>query len=479
MPSADVDQALNAPIADRARLLLAAIEDQWYDRKSRRITPKKLAEALVGFANADGGVIVVGLSNGVVEGVNGLGSMLNELQQASRDFAAPPVRESHRLLAVRDADGRSDNLLVFEIPPSEQYHETHDGRCFFRVGDENRELDHTEIVELQYDKGAAGQFEATLLPGSSVNELDMALLTNYAQRVGHANEMRLLKDRTGSRDGRLSVAGSLLFAEQPSAHLPSAVVRVSRWDGNHRETGARQNLTSDQRIEGPIPRVILLAKAELQRVQPTRQALRADGRFGAVPLVPEEAWLEGLVNAVVHRSYSLQGDHIHIDVFDNRIEVTSPGRFPRLANLDDPLSARRFARNPRIIRVCSDMKICQELGEGIRRMFDEMRQAGLTDPLYKQSSGAVTLTLSAEAAHRRLDGEYGDLARTVLGALRGEGRLSTYELSKVIGRERPATRRILRQMEVANLIEWVGNSPKDPRAFWRLVDPTAVPGRTQ
>ncbi len=87
-----------------------------------------------------------------------------------------------------------------------------------------------------------------------------------------------------------------------------------------------------------------------------------------------------MVNAVVHRSYSLSGDHIRVEIFDDRIEVQSPGRFPGIADAGDPLKVTRFARNPRIARVCADLRFGQELGEGIRRMFEEMRLAGSRRP---------------------------------------------------------------------------------------------------
>jgi ATP-dependent DNA helicase RecG len=86
----------------------------------------------------------------------------------------------------------------------------------------------------------------------------------------------------------------------------------------------------------------------------------------------------------------------------DRIEISSPGRFPGLVDLGEPLSATRFARNPRIARVCSDLDFGQELGEGIRRMFEEMRAAGLNDLVYRQTSGSVELTLLAEPVDRQL-----------------------------------------------------------------------------
>jgi ATP-dependent DNA helicase RecG len=91
------------------------------------------------------------------------------------------------------------------------------------------------------------------------------------------------------------------------------------------------------------------------------QGLHAE-RFEATSIVPPDAWLEDLVNAIIHRSYSMAGDHIRVEIFPNRIEIESPGRFPGLPSLARPSQITRFARNPRIARVCADMGIGQELG---------------------------------------------------------------------------------------------------------------------
>jgi ATP-dependent DNA helicase RecG len=188
-----------------------------------------------------------------------------------------------------------------------------------------------------------------------------------------------------------------------------------------------------------------------------------------VPLVPEDAWLEGLVNAVVHRSYSLAGDHIRVDIFDDRIEISSPGRFPGIVNLSDPLDAPRFARNPRIARVCADLDFGQELGEGIRRIYEEMRLAGLQDPIYTQTAASVRLVLSGESTDRELDAQLNPDARTISVALRDAGRLSTGEVAELLGRSRPYAIRTLKALEAAGVIRWVGKSPRDPRAHWEII----------
>jgi ATP-dependent DNA helicase RecG len=312
MRSADIDEALTADPGEVGERLVLLPEGQWFDRKSVRIKPAKLAEALVGFANAEGGTIVIGIHNGTIEGLNGAEpNHQNDLRQTSVDFCAPPVRCTVRLVSCLNSSGQSDDLFVIEVPASEVLHETKDHRCFLRIGDETRKLDSAATQELRYDKGSQA-FEATRVTGLTEKDLDADLLANYAERLGHNDAVRLLEDRTGTRGPWLTVAACLLFARQPTAHLPTALIRVTRFQGRDRHAGVDQRIVADERFEGPIPRAILEARKRIAELQPRRRALHTAGTFEDVATVPEDAWLEGVVNAVVHRPYSLQGDHIHV-----------------------------------------------------------------------------------------------------------------------------------------------------------------------
>jgi ATP-dependent DNA helicase RecG len=450
--------------------LLQPHEDQWFERKSARTKPRALADVLIGFANADGGIVVVGLSDGAVEGTDGLGRVRNDLMQAPVDFCVPPVHAHHRLVPCLTATGKADQLLVFEVRPSDGgVHANTRDEVYLRIGDETRRLTFAQRQELAFDRGP-DSFEARQLPGASIEGIDEQLLTQYVRAVGASDGLRVLQARgLATADGTPNVAGWLFFGRHPQALLPEAFVRVLRYHGSERGVGARQRLASDERCEGPIPRVLMHARESVRRVQPMRRALGRGGRFEEVALVPEDAWLEGVVNAVVHRSYSLAGDHIRVEIFDDRIEITSPGRFPGIVSLSDPLSAPRFARNPRIARVCADLEFGQELGEGIRRIYEEMRLAGLHDPIYTQTAASVRLILSAEPTDLKLDAQLTPEARAVTAALREAGLLSTGEVGELLRRSRPVAIRVLKSLESAGIIRWVGHSPKDPRAHWELV----------
>lgn len=475
MSSNDVDRALHAPIHETGALVLALAEDQWFERKSTRIAPKDLAVALVAFANAEGGSVVVGVHSGRVEGTKADPKHVNALRQSAIDHTSPPVRVHVEQVSCLNANGEPDALLVFRVSPGESVHELKNGDCYLRVGDESRRLGFAQRQELHYDRGAS-QFDGTPVSGVGGGDLDTALIANYRESAGFSGtHTQLLRNRgLLTQEGVVTTAGYLLFAPDPGERFPQAHVRIIRYRENERGTGAGLNIDAgrDVRVEGPIPRVINEARRVIDDWQPLRRALTETGEFADVPVVPRDAWMEGLVNAVVHRSYSLAGDHIRVEIFPNRIDVTSPGRFPGLADPAQPMDISRYARNPRIARVCTDLRITQELGEGIRRMFAEMRTRGLTDPAYFQGHGSVRLTLSGVS--RISDDVIERLPRGALDTLntlrRAGTPLGTGDIQQLTLLSRPTLIKHLNSLRVEDLVAWTGKSARDPRATWMAKD---------
>jgi ATP-dependent DNA helicase RecG len=470
-----VDAALGASRRERGRALLGLAEDQWFDRKSTRTPPKELAIALVAFANAEGGVVVLGLHGGKVEGFSSAGNRINELRQAAIDFTVPPVRSTVEEVECTNEKGDTDILLVVHIEPSEVAHELTNGDCYLRVGDESRKLSFAQRQELTFDKGQS-QYDGQPEPDVKMTMLDGKLLANYKSRVPASSSIKGLLRARGliTRNDEITKGGYLLFGDHPQDVFPQAHVRILRFLTTERGTGARLGIEegTDFRIEGPIPRIVQAAQSKIEELMPRRRALSEAGTFEGTPIVPRDAWLEGLVNAVIHRSYSLSGDHIRVEIYPNRIEIESPGRFPGLADPSKPLQVSRFARNPRIARVCADLRIGQELGEGIKRIFEEMRRVGLTDPVYRQTAGSVKLSLAAiRRLDRRLAARLPSGSEHVLDVMRAaDGPLGTGQLAELLALSRPALLYRLRALQSEDLIRWVGKSKQDPRAVWVLTN---------
>lgn len=467
MQPAEVDHALSLAPDAAVAALLSLTESQWFERKSGTIAPKDLAIPLVAMANSEGGVVIVGLHDGSVTPVGDDAS--NALRQVPIDFTNPPVRA--RITEISSDAGR---ILAFHVSPGEHVHETHKGECFLRVGDESRRLNFAQRQELEWDRGAAC-FDGTAVPGMEISPLDLdsVELTEYQMRLGTSSREGALRARDlVTRNGAVNVAGYLLFAERPQAVFPSAHVRILQYASEERGAGRNQTLLDggDIRCEGAIPAQITEATRVIETMMPRRRALNEAGRFDDMPMIPRDAWLEGLVNAVVHRSYSIGGDHVRIEIFPNRLEITSPGRFPGLTGTAHPETVGRHARNPRVARVAADLGITQELGEGIRRIFAEMRRVGLSDPMYFQAPEAVRLTLLASnTVPRDVITSLGTGGQRVLDAMRRAQRpLGTGQIAELVGLARPTVLRHLNQLRDAGVVSWQGDSAKDPRATWRL-----------
>jgi len=446
--------------------LLSASEDQWFDRKSGRVSARDLAKTIIAMANADGGLIAIGLHSGAPDS---LLDRVNEWRQASIDFARPAVRTAFEQ-REGSHNGSIHSVALVWVERSEQVVTTPSDEAFLRVGDEDRRLTFEQRRELMFDKGQT-RFEETLVEGIARTDLDPGALRQYARRLDGPDGWRAAQARgLVTPEDRVTVAGVVGFASQPERWLPQHVVRVIRYAGRHRLVGTRQNIVTDDRISLPLQNLIPAVASAVRSNLPTRRALGPDGTFQTVGLIPEPVWLEAVVNGIIHRSYSNSGDHIRVEIFEDAIMVESPGRFPGVVDISDALSIRRFARNPRLARLASDLRFGQELGEGIRRMYQDMSLAGLIEPAFHQTSGSAQVVLSGRQIDAHLESRLPRRARELLVIVRDQDHPSTRDVMDASGLSRPVVSRTLQALQAEGLIERVASSPKDPRAYWRLRD---------
>lgn len=456
---------------DLVQSLLSRREGQWFDRKSARVQARALADAMIAFANAEGGLVAIGIHDDRIEGVDAVPQSMNEWRKAAGKFSEPPVKHRFELVPCTNVAGQSDHIALIEIDPSERVHSNVRGETFLRVGDENRRLTPLEAQELMYDKGDS-VFDGTPVPRAAIVDLDEAVVDAYLKRVGAGTsrqevlEARGLLVRSG-RTLRPTVAGMMALGRDPQRFLPQAFTRLVRYQGSARETGVRSTVLRDRRLDGPISSQIDGARRLLRRWLPSVVRLGAEGRFVRQTLIPGFAWQEAIVNAVIHRSYSLGGDHVRAEVFDDRVEVESPGRLPGLVRVDN-IRRTRFARNPRIARVASDLGYGREFGEGVDRMFDEMERVGLPDPVYSQGPASVRVVLLGEPIARKILDLLPGGSERFVEYLTRVGRASTREAAEFLDVSVPSARKHLRLLQNAGLVEHVGTSAKDPRGFWRL-----------
>lgn len=477
MKPISLDNIISQPLVRRANYLLNVCrEGQWFDRKSMKMDMKSIARPIIAFANAEGGIITLGASNGEVEGIRRYPEIENDLPQAIHDYIRPPVNVSIDIVDVIATDNKPDKIIILTIAPSDTVHEDSKGRCFLRIGDESRELSHSERLELEYNKGVR-QYDGELIKGSNTKSLDKNLVKEYAKNVGSKSKdpISVLKARflIGTHNQQTN-ACYLLFSKHPQDIFPQSSVRITRFLSDERGTGAHLNIDADNdyRLDGNILTLLRKSIKIIEKIIYKKKSLGPNGEFIFQDIIPHDVWLEGVVNAFIHRSYSLSGDYIHIELYPTRVEIISPGVFPGFAKTTDLLKISRFARNPRIARVCTELHFGQELGEGIKRMVMEMRKIGYVDPIYTQSSGNVQLRLEAILRlSEALSNELPNRSEDVLNIIRlNPNGIGTGDIMTALNMTRPTVSLRLQRLEEKGLIIRRGKSAKDPRAVWLIND---------
>lgn len=191
----------------------------------------------------------------------------------------------------------------------------------------------------------------------------------------------------------------------------------------------------------------------------------------------------GITNAVLHRSYAISGEHTKVFIYDDRIEIISPGKLPGLVTIEN-IRNERYARNPQISRVLTDLGLVRELNEGVERIYTEMKEFFLEEPQYEEPNQMlVKLTLKNNVAVRKerknenllkennIKQNWSNLntiEQQTLQIIFDKGKIGTSEIALLIDRDRKTAQRILKKLENENLIEWIGTSIKDPKKTYRI-----------
>ncbi len=461
-------------------------EDKSFDRKSARKEPKEMLRHLIGFANADGGLLVVGIEDdGEITGFNyPKAHQPEEFIHALYNLQKMPIPVTHHLLDVTNNKGQPDHILVFDVCASyNQVMISHDGRVFLRSKDETLELNFEQRLQLEYEKGQRA-FEERSIETADFDDLDMALLEQYRLKLNTDRTIEeILKARNLiTKEGKLTNACILLFGKEPTRYFPNARLRFLRYEGKAPLTGKAFNVVKEFMLEEPIPKLLESAKSVLKSQLREFQRLDDNGQFIKIDEYPEFAWLEGIVNAITHRSYSNQGDCIRISMFDDRLEIFSPGGLPRPVTLEN-MYYTRFSRNPKIARILYEFGWVKELNEGVNRMVQEMQDYQLNRPSYfEPNENAVKLILENNIEHRTLrELEHieniltQDVMSTlnqseilVLQYLYTHKTISVKSVKDILNRSHITASRILKGLEQKGILTWYGLSSTDPTQYYTL-----------
>ena len=368
--------------------ILALEEGSVFDRKSIKIKPKELAKHIIAFANSDGGMIAIGITdkNRIIEGIDYYEEKINEILEVPFRYCFPSIRVKSKRIECIDSDGFENHILLMEIESDSVVHKNHQDEVFIRVGDKSIKLNFEERIQLMYDKGERN-FEDTEVVDAILDDIDIPFLKDYIKRIGYSkDEISYLKENKGflkEKNGKevLSTAAILLFGKRPQDFLPRARVRFIKYEGIEEKTGAEMNVIKDIVFEGKIYDMLNKTIEYIDSQIKEKTFLEKDGRFVMVEEYPKFVRQELVVNAVTHRDYSIRGTEIQIKMFDDRLVVESPGKLPGLVKKDN-MRHTHFSRNPKIAEYLKYFGYVKEYGEGVDRIYKELDSAGFREVEY-------------------------------------------------------------------------------------------------
>ena len=388
--------------------VLAMDEYQIFDRKSIQFAPTSLSDLICAFANADGGTVAIGISDKTkrIEGVDSYLSKVNELLRVPIDYCNPTVPVETEMVPCINADGKADHVLLIKVEASPLLHANQADEAFVRVGDKTKKLSFQDRLTLMYAKGLR-YFEDEPVYGATLEDIDLPFVTEYIHKIGYAKtaEEYLKQNKNFIIAGdKISTAAILLFGKNPQRFFPRARIRFIRFDGVEAKVGKDMNVIKDVIFEGRILDQVQKAVDYIKIQMKERTYLGKDAVFVTEEEYGEFVRTEIVVNAATHRDYAIMGTDIQIKMFDDRLEVDSPGSFAGMVKKEN-IRYTHFSRNPKIAAFLKDYGFVKEYGEGVDRMCRELNALGLPDPVFDNNTFILKTTIRSAAYEKLPVGE--------------------------------------------------------------------------
>lgn len=367
---------------------------------SKVIDPRRdeLADEIAAIANTAEGVLILGVDDKTREILGIPADRLDSLERfifeiCNDTIKDPVVFRSYRI-ELPDSGGELRPVLKVEIPRSLFIHKS-PGGYFYRQGSSKREMSTELLLRLGQQRSQARliPFDEQAVPQSGLSTLDVDLRRRFLggrleDEVTTLRKMKLLVDDAAGQE-RATVAGVLMCSRSPEKALRGAFIQAVRYRGTRQDSNYQIDA---QEITGPLDEQVRSALGFVKRNMSV--AAYKDPARVELPQFSMRAVFEAVVNAVAHRDYSIHGSKIRLFLFDDRLELFSPGALPNTVTVDS-LALRQATRNELVTTLLAKCPVTdpsgelgrrflmEKRGDGVPIIIDESRKLSERDPVYR------------------------------------------------------------------------------------------------
>lgn len=440
---------------------------------------ESLASEMAAFANSEGGTIYLGVADdGSLPGLGQADVMrINQLiSNAASQLVKSPLTVRTENIALEN--GRIVIVLSVSKGIDKPYFDNK-GVIWLKSGSDKRRVNSKEELRRLFQ--VTDQFHADELPTrAGIEKLDKLRFRDFLRDV-HKQEFpddptelsRLLQNMNLATDeGMLNLAGVLMFAEQPELIKPQFVVKAIRFPGNKIHV---TDYLDTEDFAGSLPRVfedtLAFVMRNLHKIQEGR-GVNAPG----LPEVPRAVFEELLVNALVHRDYLVSAP-IRLFIYDNRIEIISPGHLPNNLTVEKILAGNSNIRNPILVSyVAKGLLPYHGLGSGIKRALENWSEIQFSDDhdgslftatVRRKPVGELSLADKSSPVSTERRESVGKASGKILAACQKKPSTTIPELAKLIGITERSVQRNIQKLQQEGLLRRVGGRKE---GHWEVLD---------
>lgn len=413
-----------------------------------------LIKTCVAFANASGGRIIIGVKDANHEVV---GVTDSDRTRIYDDFPKSLYESTHPSLIpqIYEQNFGNDSVLIIDIPnsPRKPYFIKSAGMqngTYIRVGSSTRKATPEYIQDLMREAERIN-YDEELIPAQTTI-LSKELLAEFFQITPTKKRLlaeKIIAQKPANHDQYCpTVAGTLMFSEEPQKYINEALILCTRFRG----TSGRDIINTED-ITGTIEQQAAGSLSVIMNWLTTHYELKNIKLENKTP-IPAEVIRESVLNALLHRKYSIPGA-IKIAIYDDRLEIFSPGCFPGLVDINTLGDGTTYLRNPLLVRFAYQMHLIETRGTGIRLIFDSCKKAGLKKPEYHEDADFVKLIIFLTPDIE----SFSDDSQAILMLLQNQMNLSSQQVADYLSISRNTAIRKLDALIKKKKIIKVGKGP--------------------
>lgn len=425
---------------------------------------KEVTEEICAFANAAGGTLLIGVDdNNIIQGI-----VFDNIKRSKIQNSLSEITPNlHCEIYPAEVDGKQ--IVVIEVPSGESKPYVLSGAIYVRQGPNSQKLTTVEEMRDFFQQANRIYFdeapckEASLVqhvPDGNIEQFKiLAALGSTVTNEQIFSNLKLL-----TKDGFMKNGAALFFTENPEKFFEKAVIRCIAFNGID-----KRFIEDDKIMTGALYQQFLQSMTWIKNKLNIRYDIESAGAQPRKEIweIPETVFKEAIINALAHRDYYDRGARITIEVFNDRVEVSNPGGLVSGIPKNE-FGKRSLSRNPLIFGLFERIRMVEQVGSGIARMRNVMREADLTEPEFN-TEGIFTVTVRRPFDFDKwVDRWVDNLTNNrvnIIKAIREDNKVSKRELEEIIGLSATAIDNNLDALKDIGLIERVGGAKG---GYWKI-----------